>query len=133
MSDVLQYIGNRFCLNYLKNFSKNPTYIFYVPDHGELIDENGKWGHGHLEFYCATIPFLFTFYNTQDDIFKNKINSLYMPTHYEIAKLVANKLGYEIINPNEENNIFYINGTDMFGEAGFIEFKREHDSIQILQ
>lgn len=47
--ELIQYISNQFSQEY---------YIFYVSDHGELLGENGKNGHGHLERNVYEVPFL---------------------------------------------------------------------------
>ena len=54
---------------------------------------------------------------------------MFTPTHYEIGKVIANILGFEIINPNEKDGIFFINGTVINGEAGWIEIDKSDKKI----
>ena len=44
-------------------------------------------------------------------------------SHYDISKFIAKILGYDIKNPNTPENIYYINGVDIDGDAGFIKYK----------
>jgi hypothetical protein len=45
-----------------------------------------------------------------------------MPNHYLISLKIAESLGYKITNPNEEEGMYFLNGTDVFGEAGFMKY-----------
>jgi hypothetical protein len=45
-----------------------------------------------------------------------------MTNHYLISLQIAKVLGYGINNPNEEEGVYYLNGTDVFGEAGFMKY-----------
>jgi glucan phosphoethanolaminetransferase (alkaline phosphatase superfamily) len=96
--------------------------IFFVPDHGEMLGENGKYGHSVLDINCAKIPFLYYGINTEFTKYIDDYNTLF--THYDISKLVAKSIGYEIINPNDDFETIYINGTGLMGEAGYLELKR---------
>ena len=103
-----------------------PTYVFLVADHGELLGERGKWGHGHLLPETADTPFIFDGAHV-DEAFFEKIEALIRPTNYEIAKLIAEKLGFEIENPNEDGRTFFINGNEIYGNAGKLKVTRHED------
>jgi glucan phosphoethanolaminetransferase (alkaline phosphatase superfamily) len=108
-------------LNAIKKETEGiPTYVFFVSDHGEAMGEEGRFGHAFLAKEVADIPFFTTFYWTRDDDFKEEIKNLFCPTHYEIGKIIAKKLGYKITNPNEKEGVFFINGLNVFGAAGHI-------------
>ncbi|MFK3872846.1 phosphoethanolamine transferase [Pseudoalteromonas rhizosphaerae] len=103
--------------------SGKPTYIFFTPDHGELTGQDGRFGHNAVDMDIARVPFMF--YGV--DIPKNEITRIKkelgcMPNHYLISLQVAKVLGYDIKNPNEEQGKYYLNGTDVFGEAGFMQY-----------
>ncbi|MDR0571434.1 MAG: phosphoethanolamine transferase [Rickettsiales bacterium] len=102
-----------------------PTYLFFVSDHGEAMGKNGKFGHAFLAEEVAEIPFFATLYWAEDNDFKKEIENLFYPTHYEIGKIIAKRLGYKIINPNEEENVFFINGPNIFGTAGYISVTKD--------
>ncbi len=92
--------------------------IYFVSDHGERLgtkSDNFKYGHSELDMECAKVPLLI--YSNQD-IDRPK----QMTTHYNISKMVANSIGYRVINPNEDNRHFYLNGVSNDGNRGFIKF-----------
>lgn len=109
--------------------SDKPTYIFFVPDHGELTGQAGRFGHNSVDIDMARVPFLFYGVNipaTDISRIKNELGC--MPNHYLIGQQIAKVLGYEINNPNEQPGQYYLNGTDVFGEAGYMQY-----SLQQLQ
>lgn len=104
----------------------------FVPDHGEALGENGKWGYAILDFNVAKIPFYASLYNGDDSVYLDILENLHHPTHYEIAHLIANLLGVKIHNPNiKDKNIFYINGVDISGNGGYIKGIKNEDKIEI--
>jgi glucan phosphoethanolaminetransferase (alkaline phosphatase superfamily) len=113
-----------------KKFNKQKNgkfYIIFASDHNELMGEmiGGKeiYGHGHglLLPETADIPILI---QSNDKDFITKIKKIFKPTHYEIAKSIAYLLGYEVHNPNERDDTFYISGIDYNGKCGFIKLKK---------
>lgn len=96
----------------LKQRSSAPTYFFFTSDHGEMIGENGKFGHSLLEPEVASVPFIF-YAMRGDPKVVERMRRFEVPTHYEIAKSIAGLLGYEFHNPNEEPGVFYVNGPDL--------------------
>jgi glucan phosphoethanolaminetransferase (alkaline phosphatase superfamily) len=111
----------------IKNIAGNkPTYVFFTADHGEALGKNGEFGHGFLDTETVQVPFVYTCFNCQLE----KDDSLTFPTHYEIAKMIANKLGAHIINPNE-NGLFYINGSSLYGDDGFWTVEKKDNQAKI--
>ncbi|NTV94347.1 MAG: phosphoethanolamine transferase [Thiobacillus sp.] len=106
--------------------SKLPTYIFFTPDHGELIDVNGKYGHCMLDTHVPEVPFVF--YAVHGDAAKiDLVKGLRLPTHYEIGKTIAAVLGYEVVNPNEVPGSYFVNGVNLDGSAGHMSLKKDAD------
>jgi heptose-I-phosphate ethanolaminephosphotransferase len=96
-------------------------YVIYASDHSELLGENGLFGHGHLVKEGADIPVMI---QSNDEIFMNRIRKIHRINHFEIATEVARLLGYEIKNPNEEQDIFYISGPEYSGKLGHIKYRK---------
>jgi len=114
-------------INYMKQNLKDFV-IYFTSDHGEMLgfpDENGKYGHSQLTFGDTYVPFIY-----YSDKFHKDLNKTYY-NHYEIGKLLAKDLGYEIINPNEDNT-FYINNVRIDGSAGYIHYKFDKNNSKIL-
>lgn len=103
--------------------SGKPTYIFFTPDHGELTGQGGRFGHNAVDIDMARVPFMFYGVGIdQAEISRLKNELGCMPNHYLISLQVAKVLGYDITNPNEEAGKYYLNGTDVFGEAGYMQY-----------
>ncbi|NWG86113.1 MAG: phosphoethanolamine transferase [Hydrogenophilaceae bacterium] len=111
----------------LKEKSPVPTYVFFTADHGELIGEDGKYGHAMLEPGVAAVPFIF--YASRGDAEKvAQVRAMQHPSHYEIGRIIARVLGFEVVNPNEVDGIHYINGANLDGSAGYLAYRKGPDS-----
>ena len=100
-----------------------PAYIFITSDHGEMMNVNGKFGHNSVKIEAAKVPFLFYGVNVDNSrisALKNEIGCL--TNHYIIHQKIANLIGFEVNNPNFKDDTYYLNGTDVFGEAGYINY-----------
>jgi len=116
---------------FLKNTGK-PTYIFLTSDHGELTGQNGKFGHNQVDLEIAKVPFLFYGANISTEVVSGISTDLgILPNHYTISKKIAELLGYKISNPNEQKNKFFLNGTAVFGEAGFMSYNIEEEKDKL--
>jgi len=108
ISKVIEYVKSHF-----KNYS-----IYFTSDHGEMLgfkDEGGRFGHSQLTFGDTFVPFLY-YSDTKRELNKTFYN------HYQIGKMIAKDLGYEIINPNEDGT-YFINGVSIDGSSGFIQYQ----------
>ena len=119
VSDYKQFINNTYdnsilyndsLLNeMLENFTKitDSFTFFFTSDHGEMLGENNLYGHVKFNSEVTRIPFLI-YSNNYKINFPIEENI----THYEFSELIAKSLGYQIINPNLRDNIFYIHGNN---------------------
>ena len=104
-------------INYMKKHHKNFV-IYFTSDHGEMLgfpEEQGRYGHSQLVFGDTYVPFLY--YSDKFD--KNLTKEIY--NHYQISKMLTRDLGYEITNPNE-NGVYFVNGVEIDGSAGWMEY-----------
>ena len=111
-------------LSFFEKNAKRPTYVYYISDHGEAMGENGQYGHSFLAPAVTDIPFIFMMFGSQDKVYGQKIKDMFYPTAYEIGVLIAEKLGYSIENPNIADGIFYTNGHNKMGKAGYIVIEK---------
>ena len=99
------------------------VHVFYVPDHGEAMGEEGRYGHNTLYLDNAYVPFLFYGVNVPNaDVTAMRERLGCLTNHYLIGKEVARLLGYRVTNPNEKADTYYMNGIDTFGEAGYLTY-----------
>jgi len=103
-------------IKYVKDNSKNETFLFYVSDHGELLGENGKQGHGHLVKEVYEVPFLM-YTNSKDEKLKEQFK--YVRNHYDISNYVLALLGYKADLIKDENRTIYILNADLDGFSGY--------------
>lgn len=110
-------------IHYMKTHHKNFV-IYFTSDHGEMLgskEENFKYGHSQLDINCAKVPFIY-----YSDVYKKSLD-LPLYSHYAIAKMVADDLGYKVENPNEDGS-YFINGVNADGKWGTIEYTLPSDS-----
>lgn len=113
----------------LKTKSPVPTYVFFTADHGELIGEGGRYGHAMLTPDVAAVPFIF-FASRGDAAKIAQVRAMQHPSHYEIGKTIAKVMGYEVVNPNEAEGIYYINGANLDGSAGYMAYTKANGQLK---
>jgi len=99
-----------------------PTIIIFTSDHGELLGENGIWGHSKLMLDAGVVPLISFCINWHDSECSVLTNEQY-PVHYEVGRSIAKFLGYKVTYPNQENGIYYLNGSDITGRNGYVKLK----------
>lgn len=109
------------------------VYLVITSDHGQMMGQDNLWGHSFLDLRVAEVPFMLYTKNVKAKDLFGMNNPAKLFSHYDISKFLAKILGYEIINPNTPENIYYINGVDIDGDAGFIKYKIENDKIEEIQ
>ena len=93
--------------------SKLPVLVFITSDHGERVGDNGLFGHSVVEMPIAQVPFL---YFSNDPAYAMKEISPQVPlNHYQVATLINKMLGYDVSNPNQKDDSFFITGGDIRG------------------
>lgn len=85
--------------------SSKPTLIFYTSDHGELFGQSGLWGHGTPVLETAKVPILMFATNGAED-FLHSIDDTCVMSNYDLGKIIAQSLGWNIINSNESDDIY---------------------------
>lgn len=114
-------------IKYLKQNSKKETDFIFVSDHGELLGENGKSGHGWFNQIIYTVPFIFSSFNTNKN-YSKKVASI--KSHFGVSNLITNLLGYNVKrDENDKKDLVYINGSDLDGLAGYLEISVDNNII----
>jgi glucan phosphoethanolaminetransferase (alkaline phosphatase superfamily) len=103
-------------ISMIKERARRETFVFYVSDHGELIGENGKQGHGTLEQPVYEVPFLM-YSNSDSEAPKNIFKAI--KSHYDLSNYILHLLGYEAeINQTQDREIYVLN-SDLEGFSGY--------------
>jgi glucan phosphoethanolaminetransferase (alkaline phosphatase superfamily) len=109
-------------INYIEAESKKPTYIIFTSDHGELLGEHGKKGHGWFYNEVYKVPFLaktFRLNGKQSNIFEENVNNI--QSHYGVSNLLTWLLGFDV--EVKKTNDIYVNGSDIDALAGYLHIK----------
>lgn len=111
----------------LKEKTDKLTYVFFTSDHGEGTDEHA--GHGNLKLASNfEVPFILYRINDTQGYSPNSLKQKYT-SHYEISKLVADRLGYDISSMKQDKQKHYICGKDLSGVAGCLNIQMKGDII----
>ncbi len=114
---------------FLDENKEESSYFIVSSDHGQLLGENGLWGHNRLDVAVAEVPFWF--YSTKQDA-QYRYSS---PTsHYEIGHWIASLFGYDIKNANmgaDESQ--FIHGNNFLSNYEFIEYDRAQGKARPLK
>jgi glucan phosphoethanolaminetransferase (alkaline phosphatase superfamily) len=123
--NAMRYLDTVLCalLEEFKTYDDGSGVFVMVSDHGENLGEDNLWGHNVPALSVAQTPFLL--YSRQMKLLpKQHIGNKKSVTHYEIGKFLANVLGDEIINPNEDG-LSYIQGNDLYQDYDFLGIERD--------
>lgn len=92
--------------------------IYFTSDHGERLgykDDKFKYGHSELDIEVAKVPFII-YQNRSLNMKEQKVS------HYQIGKMIAKDLGFTLINENEHNDTYFLNGVNITGKSGYIKY-----------
>jgi glucan phosphoethanolaminetransferase (alkaline phosphatase superfamily) len=90
-------------------------YLIITGDHGQLLGENGRWGHNDLVPQVAEVPIL-VIAREADEKSLEGLTTQHWVSHYEAAVWIAERLGWEIQNPNKLAGEHFIQGKQLFGD-----------------
>jgi heptose-I-phosphate ethanolaminephosphotransferase len=113
-------------LSKIRQKCKNDLYYMYVSDHGELLGENGKNGHGWFEKEVYRVPFIFYADKQNREIYTNLLPQV--RSQFDISNLVTTLLGYRVKWDSPDDDL-YINGTDLNALAGYLHLKMEGKKV----
>ena len=93
-----------------------------ISDHGQIVGKNGRFGHNVLDRDVYVTPYVWLV----NDAAKSLSNNLRKCplNHYRLASILADLLGYEVNNPNEQvkPDTFWVNGTSLDGASGSFSY-----------
>ncbi len=138
------YHNNILYLDWLLNellsiaLKKDVDYFLITSDHGEIIGSDGEtthgtgcdmYGHNFLSESVVRVPFLMYSKKKNKKLFQS-LKKLGVISHYEISKFVANLIGYDVRNPNEIRDNFFIHDASITGDYKFINYIRQNGEIK---
>lgn len=82
-------------------------------DHGQMLGEDGVWGHNVLTPQIAQVPMLVRSRGPAQPPLGDNGEWI---AHHELARTLAARMGYRIDNPNARPGLYYLQGSDLFGD-----------------
>ncbi len=105
----------RWCREHLEGES----YVFLTSDHGETFGEQGINGHLTLDPLVADVPAMVYGIRPDSDFF-SQVEAFRVLTHHDLGLLMADRLGYEIHNPNAVEGSYVIQDINLEHGTRFI-------------
>ncbi|MBP9752850.1 MAG: sulfatase-like hydrolase/transferase [Proteobacteria bacterium] len=102
--------------------------LMFTSDHGEMLGENGFFGHTILNDVVSDIP-VWAVCNDETHPLLNWIRSTPYIPHYELGIKIAKLFGFNITNPNNKDNTYYLHGTNIL-RPSYIEYKINKNTIK---
>lgn len=87
-------------------------------DHGQMLGENGVWGHNVLTPQVAQVPVLVRPRGLRDRLPPGNGGWI---SHYGLGQALMAQLGYRIDNPNAEPGVDYLQGSNLYTDNPFRE------------
>lgn len=93
--------------------SKLPVLVFITSDHGERVGDGGLFGHSVVEMPIAQTPFLY--FSNDSEYSMSNITDHVPLNHFQLATLINKMLGFNVQNPNQKDDSYFITGGDIRG------------------
>lgn len=101
--------------------NERPTLVLLTSDHGQNMGENGYFGHGRLDRATAEVPLVQYQINWPENVPSPDIECI--ENHYMLGKHILKQMGIRLINPNEKNGEYFINGNNIYGNDGELPYQ----------
>lgn len=117
-------------INRINKIQDKSIILIITADHGQMLGEDNLYGHNILDYRVAQIPFMI-YYNDNYKIGFDKKNIFDNISHYEISKIIANIIGYEVKNPNDDGK-YFIQGNNIYFDNFLIPYTRDKNNNLIF-
>ena len=97
------------------NKLEGEKYLLITADHGQLLGENGRWGHNDLQPEVIEVPMMILAGN-QDPNALAAIQARQWLSHFDMGVWAAERLGYRVINPNAHPHEHFNHGNRLLGD-----------------
>lgn len=122
MDDVIRDLVNEF------DKLEGESYLIITSDHGQLLGEEGRWGHNDLHPKIIEVPVMIYSKNADTSLL-DKINCWDHVSHYDVASWVAELLGYQVHNPNLAADSRYNLGNQVYVDGYVQKIKMRGDKL----
>lgn len=120
------------CITCIKRILPDDTIVIFTSDHGQLIGEDGLFGHNLMRPEVVDVPVWAYAINT-DTSLNTYLREQPICSHYDLGKQIAMLFGAEIINPNEDPALQFVHGTELHTNYVFMPWKKINGTVQFLK
>lgn len=90
-------------------------YLVITGDHGQLLGENGRWGHNDLLPEVAEVPVIVIARDAPASALQ-ALHEQRWVSHYELGLWLAERLGSRVDNPNQREGEHFVQGKQLLGD-----------------
>lgn len=90
-------------------------YLLITGDHGQLLGENGRWGHNDLLPQVAEVPVMVLAREAPEEALSSLRQQRWI-SHHEAGLWLAERLGHRVDNPNLRPGEHFVQGKQLFGD-----------------
>lgn len=109
LDDVLAELIERF------ERLEGERYLLITGDHGQMLGEQGRWGHNDLTPQVAEVPVLLLARDAPEAALQ-PLREQHWVSHYEAGQWLAGRLGWQLDNPNQIDGEHFVQGKLLFGD-----------------
>lgn len=120
------------CIACIQKILPSDTVVIFTSDHGELVGEDGLYGHNLMRPEVVDVP-VWTYTINADTSLNKYIKSQSVCSHYDLGKQIANLFGAKIFNPNESHDLQFVHGTELWTDYQLMPWKNGKTGIEFLK
>lgn len=120
LASTIQYLSD--------NFDGDHLWLF-TSDHGQELGEDTLWGHNRLTANVAGVPIVLHQKHDDDSDTPYRLPDSRFISHYEIGRWLLGTMGYQLDNPNEQQNVHYFQGEKLHEDNLYMQVVENDDTL----
>ncbi|WP_295802019.1 sulfatase-like hydrolase/transferase, partial [uncultured Microbulbifer sp.] len=101
-----------------ENFRGDLLWVF-TSDHGQMLGENGSWGHNRLRPAVASVPMMAFERRDNPSDTPYRLPDSNLVSHYEMGRWLLGEMGFRLDNPNKVEGVHYFHNEKLYGDNLF--------------
>ncbi len=120
------------CITCIKKILPSDTVVVFTSDHGQLVGEDGLFGHNLMRSEVVDVPVWAYAINANQSL-NYYLKSQKICSHYDLGKQIAKLFGAEITNPNEDPTLQFVHGTELHTNYEYMPWKKTNGKAKFLK